>query len=77
MSVSFDSEEWFAVMEGFECVKAEKNSCVLDDVDEELVSDCARARVPKRRLEGDPPSESLRKSALRLAGRVAFNERAG
>jgi hypothetical protein len=77
MSVSFDSEEWFAVMERFECVEVEKNLCVLDDVDEELASDCARARVPERRLEVDPPSESLKKSALRLAGRVAFDEGAG
>jgi hypothetical protein len=81
MSVSFDCEEWFAcdgpARERFECVEPEENSCVLEDVDEELVSDRASARVPERRLEVDPPSESPRTSALRLlytAGRVAFDE---
>lgn len=83
MSVSFDSEEWFAcdgpVSERFECVEPEENSCILED-DDELVSDRASARVPERRLEVDPPSESPRTSALRLlrmAGRVAFDEAAG
>lgn len=84
MSVSFDSEEWFAcdgpVSERFECVEPEENSCILEDDDEELVSDRASARVTERRLEVDPPSESPRTSALRLlliAGRVAFDDGAG
>lgn len=83
MSVSFDAEEWFAcdgpASERFEYVEAEENSCVLDDNDEELVSDRASAQVPERRLE-DPPSESPKTSALRLlfvAGRVTLNEEVG
>lgn len=84
MSVSFDAEEWFAwdgpASERFEYVEAEENSCVLDDDDEELVSDRASAQVPERRLEEDPPSESPKTSALRLlfvAGRVTLNEEVG
>lgn len=80
MSVSFDSE-WLVcdgpVSERFECVESEENSCALEDDDEELVSDWACARVPERRLEVDPPSESPRTSALRLlfmTRRVAFDE---
>jgi hypothetical protein len=80
ISVSFDREEWFAcdgpARERFECVEPEENSCILEDDDEELVSDRASARIPERRLEVDP-SELPSTSALRLlfmAGRVVFDE---
>jgi hypothetical protein len=80
MSVSFDSEECAGpVSERCGCVEPE-NSCVLEDEDEELVSDWAWARAPERRLEVDSPSEPPRTSALRLLfkiGRIGSDGGAG